>query len=510
MNQVIEHGRVPEIPRLIGIQDTLERMGTECSECYPKKPRRSRHDQWGATTHGNVPGLLGSDLELLGELLEEALDGPGGRLTEGADGTPGDVVGDILEGLGILSGTLAIHHASGHLVDPENTLAARGALTTALMGVELVEIIEGPEHVARVIHDDDATTADHGSGSRKAGGIHDEIEERNLLVDHFAIGSLDLHLEDLTGTKNFGGATTGDHRLELAARLHATTDVVNQFTEGDSTGRDLVGSGSDDVAGDAHDAGTTITRGTHLGILLGAQFEDLLNMAEGLHVVDDGRRHVEAENCWEVRRLDAGIGTLSLKRLDEAGLFTADVGTRALVDVDVDVESGTADILAQEALGTGLLKGLGDDLGRLGELASDVDIGQVDIQRVGGNGHPLDELVGIVMQDVAILEGTGLGFIAVAGDVVGLAVITANEAPLDPAWESSTTTAAKVGLLDLVDDFLGLHLEGLFQLLVAAILEIAVDVGRVPLGPGVLEDDATLLGMRGKKKGFHGCGPLGA
>jgi len=63
------------------------------------------------------------------------------------------------------------------------------------------------------------------------------------------------------------------------------------------------------------------------------------------------------------------------------------------------------------------------------------------------------------------------------------------------AGESSAASAAKIGLLDLLDDLLGLHPEGLLELFVAAVLDVAVDVGCVALGPGVLEDDSTLLRM---------------
>ena len=138
------------------------------------------------------------------------------------------------------------------------------------MGIELVQVVEGPKHVAGVIHDDDTAATDHGSGRRQRGSVHHEIEEGHLLVDHLAILALDLHLEDFTGAKDLGGASSGNDRLELAAGLHATANIIDEFAKGDTAGGNLVGPGTDHVAGDAHDTGTTVAGGAHLGVFVGA------------------------------------------------------------------------------------------------------------------------------------------------------------------------------------------------------------------------------------------------
>ncbi len=50
------------------------------------------------------------------------------------------------------------------------------ALAAALVGVELVQVVEGPDHVAGVVHDHDAAAADHRTDGGEAGGVHDDIE----------------------------------------------------------------------------------------------------------------------------------------------------------------------------------------------------------------------------------------------------------------------------------------------------------------------------------------------
>ena len=173
------------------------------------------------------------------------------------------------------------------------------------------------------------------------------------------------------------------------------------------------------------------------------------------------------------------------------------------MDMHVYFKSAAEDVLAEVPLGTGLLESLGHDLSSLRKLATDVDVGEMDIERVGGDGHPLDELMGIIVQDVTILERARLGFVTVADKVMWFAIIALDEAPFHTAGETGTTPSTKIRFFDLIDNLLGLHAEGLFQFGVAAMFFITLDVGRVSLCPGVLKDNAAFLGVWWKKKGFH-------
>lgn len=73
VNKVVENGRIPEITRLVGFKHATKGMGSEGSQCNGQKSRCGGRDAGGTTGHDD---LLGSDLELFGELLEEALNGP--------------------------------------------------------------------------------------------------------------------------------------------------------------------------------------------------------------------------------------------------------------------------------------------------------------------------------------------------------------------------------------------------------------------------------------------------
>ena len=151
----------------------------------------------------------------------------------------------------------------------------------------------------------------------------------------------------------------------------------------------------------------------------------------------------------------------------------------------------------------GFLDGVPDDLGRFGEFAADVDVGEVDIRGEGGDGEAFYELVRILVEDVAVLECAGLGFVAIDDDVVVLAVVVFDEAPLGTSGKARSATAAQVGGFNHINNLAGLHGDGFFQGLVATVGEVGLDVGRVAGFADVSENDAALFRVRRLEKGSH-------
>ena len=74
-----------------------------------------------------------------------------------------------------------------------------------------------------------------------------------------------------------------------------------------------------------------------------------------LRVVDRGGLAVQAEGGRE-RRLEARLALLAFERFEQRGFFTADVGTRAHGAVDVDIDAGALDVLAQQPGGVGFFQ----------------------------------------------------------------------------------------------------------------------------------------------------------
>ena len=281
--------------------------------------------------------------------------------------------------------------------------------------------------------------------------------------------------------------------------------MIDQLAERDLADFDFVIAGLLDVAAQAHDARAGVVRRAELGVFRRAHLHDVLHMAERLDVVDDGRAHPEAENRREIRRLDARIRTLAFQRFNEAGLFAADVGACAAMNVNLDVLAAAENVLAEEILRTRLVESTVQDARAFREFTADIDVGQLHVVREAGDDHALDELMRILVDDLAVLERTRLGFVRVADEINRLAAAAIDEAPLESARETRAAATTQTGELHVVAKlFLRRHLLAVGQILrgdgecflqrfVAAVAHVAVDVVGEASGIDVLENESELL-----------------
>src|SRR6266480_1965301 len=95
------------------------------------------------------------------KFLNEALRWPGAGFAERADGPASDVIADCFQSFWIFGHATAAEHSVGDLLHPKRTFPARRALATALVGIKLVDVVERPNHIARVIQHDDAAGSSH-------------------------------------------------------------------------------------------------------------------------------------------------------------------------------------------------------------------------------------------------------------------------------------------------------------------------------------------------------------
>ena len=87
--------------------------------------------------------------------------------------------------------------------------------------------------------------------------------------------------------------------------------------------------------------------------------------------------------------------------------------------------------------------------------------------------------MGAALHGRTVHERAGVALVAVADDVLGPFVVACSAAPFATGGEARTALAAQAARLDLVDDLLGGHLQGLLQALVAAAGDVVVDAQRV-------------------------------
>src|SRR5437588_8470071 len=101
----------------------------------------------------------------------------------------------------------------------------------------------------------------------------------------------------------------------------------------------------------------------------------------------------------------------------------------------------------------------------------------------------------ILMNDIAILERAWFRFIGVANQIDRLLLVRLDEAPFDSARKTSSAAPAQTGSFDLVYDLLARHRDGLTQLLVTAIAEIAVDVSGPFCATDIVENQSMFEWM---------------
>src|SRR5262245_14030016 len=344
------------------------------------------------------------------EVLAEPADGAGhrqhARVGQGAEHAALDPAAERLDQLQVLHPPLAVDDAPEDALEPAEALAAWRALAAALVPVELGQAEAGPDDAARVVHNDAA-----GAAQARARGGHRLVVERHverLLADHV----------DARAPRPAG--------LEPPAGAQAAGHLEHQLAKGGLAHHDLVVPRPQHVPGDAEDLGPGALLGADRGVPVRPALDDGRERGQGLHVVDQRRAAVEAGDGRE-GRLEPGLAALALQALQHAGLLAADVGPGAPVDGDVEVEAGAEDVAAEVAGGPRLGDRRVEDPGLVLVLAADVDVPPRRAYAVAGEGHALQQLERVVLDDLAVLERTRLALVRVAHHVARAAAVLGHE-----------------------------------------------------------------------------------
>jgi len=167
-----------------------------------------------------------------------------------------------------------------------------------------------------------------------------------------------------------------------------------------------------DVAADAEKLRTRVLVTTKAVEPSGAATHDCRDHSDGLHICDRRGAPVQARVCWEGRLQTRATG-LSLERLDEGSLLTADICAGATMHYDIEVEATVAGVFAQQALCVGLVdSALKLDL-LVPELTANINVGSLGTHAEANDKSALDQLVRVVSQNLAVLAGAWLRLISV-------------------------------------------------------------------------------------------------
>ena len=221
-----------------------------------------------------------------------------------------------------------------------------------------------------------------------------------LIVD----GSVKVLLRQATTR----GATSL-HSLELLTVLHATTDVVDNLTQGGTHGN-LNQAHIINLTGQSEHLGTLALLGTDLSKPVSALGQDDGHVGESLDIVHVGGFHVITGLSGE-GRLQGGLTTLTFHRVDQSGLLTADKCTGTVTDLDIEVKVSTENLLAEQTIFTSLLDGNLQAVNSERILSTDVNQTLVGVDAVTADGHRLNHRVGVTLHDGTVHECTGVALV---------------------------------------------------------------------------------------------------
>ena len=214
--------------------------------------------------------------------------------------------------------------------------------------------------------------------------------------------------------------------------------------------------------------------------------DDRRHVAQRLDVVHRGRLAVDADHGRE-RRLVARLRALAFERLEQRRLLARLVGAGAAVHVDVAVEAGPEDVLAEDPAARRPRRSRARGRLHVEELAADVDVGDLRADRVAADRAPFDQQVRIALHQQMVLERARLALVGVADDVARLGLLV-DELPLHAGREAGAAAAAQAGRLDQLDDLVGRLAERGLQRLVALVLQIEIEREGVRLADVFGED----------------------
>src|SRR6185369_9044790 len=115
----------------------------------------------------------------------------------------------------------------------------------------------------------------------------------------------------------------------------------------------------------------------------------------------------------KIWRLDARVRAFALERLDQTRFFTADVSAGATVDENFAAILGAENFRPAEIRRASFRDRLLQDSRAMRHLAADVDVGLLYVIRPAGDHDPLDQLMRVLVNDVAVLERAGLRLVRV-------------------------------------------------------------------------------------------------
>ena len=196
---------------------------------------------------------------------------------------------------------------------------------------------------------------------------------------------------------------------------------------------------------------------------------------------------------------------MTLDRGHQCGFLTADECAGAETELDIKVESGSENILAEKSVFSCLLD---CDLQAVNcdrVLGTHVYVAFIRTDCIAGNCHCFEYGVGVALQNRTVHERTGVALVCVTGNkLLDVATVAGCEFPLQTRGESAAATATQTGIQNTLDHVVRGHFgQHLAEGTIAVHCDVFVDTFRVDYA-AVPERNSLLLFIEGSF-GKSGC-----
>ena len=206
------------------------------------------------------------------------------------------------------------------------------------------------------------------------------------------------------------------------------------------------------MAGDAKELGAGIVRLAEPREPTGATAQNRRRHGDGLDIVDRGRAAIEPAigRKW---RLKTRLALFAFHGFQKRGFLAADIGPGAVVDVKIEIPARAAGVLADQPRLVGLVDGVLQAPAFVDEFAAHIDVGGMGAHGEGGQKAALDQMMGVVAQDLAVLAGARLGLVGIDHQIMGPSVVfLGHEGPFQTGRKTGAATAAQARFLHLLDN----------------------------------------------------------
>ncbi|MNC22044.1 hypothetical protein D3C75_700330 [compost metagenome] len=211
------------------------------------------------------------------------------------------------------------------------------------------------------------------------------------------------------------------------------------------------------AAREAHQLGAGIFTGRDALVPRHAVIKDSRNVAQGFDVVYTGRFTPHAGARRE-RRLGTRVRTASFQRVNQRGLFTADITPGASVHEQFEVKTGAQNVFTKQARLGGFGNRAAQVLCRFDVLAAQEDVTAVGFQREGGDQHAFHQQVRQLLHQQAVFVGARLHFIGVTQQVTDVhGFVFWHQAPLQSGGKACTAAPFQASVFHSVDDLIRRH-----------------------------------------------------